>query len=421
MAVMPGSETAQEIVNLAATAEALAVTFYYQGVTAPGGFITRLPNDWQTDLRVALDQEHHHYHYLLDNGAIPGDTAFYFPANTFGFDDLVRFLATLDTLETAILGLYLAASRRFGELGDAVSAELMGQFVGIEAEHRVLGREIEQNSPPAPNNLCFEQAVVATVGQVANLLAPYMNGGDGMVGPFSLPTDTAVTAAVAGITCLPVSPAAAASCDESLNDILNIAATAEALGITFYYHGIQGSFFHQLPEPQQWYLQAALDEERHHYHFLASNGATPAATTFFFPSLSFDDLSTFLGILDTLENAFISAYLAAMQRFAQLEQPLLAEIAAQILGIEAEHRVLGRFIAGAVPAIELCLSRADFGCISEAATALEAFLTGNNNHILMATLPTEAEIDTAVDRFGCVPVPLATTPSFLYLPVLAKS
>jgi len=266
--------------------------------------------------------------------------------NGFAFGQFSNFLATLDQLEMATLACYLAAIRRLGELNEPALAALFGQIAGIEAEHRVMGREMAQNSPPAPNNLCYERADFVCAAEVNGVLVRYFNGGAGFIGPVALPDQAQVTSAVGAATCEAVSPLAIITCPESLTDILNTAATTEALGVTFYYHAIQGGFFPQLSAPQQWYLQAALDEERHHLGFLLDQGAAPPPTTFFFPADVFEDRVQFLALLATLENAFISAYLAAIPRLHALGEPLLAEIAGQILGVEAEHRVLGRVLQG---------------------------------------------------------------------------
>ena len=93
----------------------------------------------------------------------------------------------------------------------------------------------------------------------------------------SPPGAQAIDVALGGLHCTAIAPATAAACSESLTDIFGLAATAEALGTTFYYQAIGGGFFASLPQPRQWYLQAALDQERTHLNFLASRGALPAA------------------------------------------------------------------------------------------------------------------------------------------------
>ncbi|MFN8485614.1 MAG: ferritin-like domain-containing protein [Anaerolineae bacterium] len=410
-------ETAQGVLDVAATLESLAMTFYYQATQA--AFFTRLPTYQRAYVQAALDQEWSHYKYLLQQGATPQATAFYFPPGIFDFSGFARFIAAIETLETGFMDAYLAAARRFTELGQPVMAEIANQIVGIEAEHRVLGRELSGESPPPPNNVCFERAAIDCPSQIIGKLGIYIHGGLNYAGPVAMPTGDQMTAVIGRYTCQAVTPATPTTCDEDLLRIFNIAATAEALGITFYYAGIQGGFFHALPATRQWYLQAALDEERHHLDFLKSHGASPAATTFYFPQNAFDDLPTFLQILDTLENVFIGAYLAATQRLAQLGQPLLAQTVGQILGVEAEHRILGRIIAEKDPPNDLCLEVARYTCLADAEAAIAPFVQPSGASPRQVAMPTPAQITTAVDAFGCAAVPMAAYR--VYFPMLREA
>ena len=410
-------ETPDRILDLAATAEALASTFYYRAIQSQ--FFVRLPPNYQVYVRAALDQERQHYLFLTGAGGRPLATSFYFPPRTFGFDDFTTFVATIERLETDFLGAYLAAARRYAEMGQPVLAAIAGQIIGIEAEHRIIGRELKGQTPPPPNNLCFERVTIDCPEQTLGALSLYLNGGGGYEGPLAMPSDDEMVAAIQGVTATRVPQATAITCEESAQSLLDIAATAEALGITFYYAGIQGAVFTRLSRERQWYLQAALDEERNHLNFLRAQGAAAPPTDFRFPAAAFDDLPTFLALLDTLENAFIGAYLVAIQRLTQLGQPLLAQTAAQILGVEAEHRILGRIIAGATPANDLSLERAAYGCLSEVVAALMPFLQGNDGFTRPASLPTVDQVNTAVDRFGCAAV--ATATYRLYFPHVAHN
>jgi hypothetical protein len=415
----PCGDTIAQILDTAATVEALAITLYYRALSTTSGLLDPV-SDKIDYLRATLDAERAHYQWLTAQGAQPLATTFYFAANTFGVFGLPIFSAAMDTIETTQIGLYLAAARRFGESGRPDLTEIAGQILGVESEQRVIGREISLAPPEPRNDRCFEQASVGCVAEALGLLQSFLYGGAGSSGPFAMPGDAAITAAVAGVTCTSVPTATTSTCPESIAGILNIAATAEALGITFYYHGILAGFFDE-SDQRQWYLQAALDEERNHLDFLKANGGVPPAANqqFLFPADTFTNLTTFAGVLDVLENAFIAAYLAAMQRFAQLGQPLLAEIAGQILGVESEHRVLGRIIASDQPPNSLCLERASYQCLSEAAAALAPFIQGDASHTLPMPQPTPNQVDTAIATFGCTPVPTATNPPYrVRLPIV---
>lgn len=414
-------ETVQPLLDLAATLEALSTTFYYQAITTADGFFGTLPTSYQRYLQVALDEEWFHYHHLTEqHSAKPGQNAFHFPTNVFAAGQFAKFLAILDTLEMAALAFYLAAIRQLSEVDEPTLAALYGQIAGIEAEHRVIGREMAQNSPPAPNNLCYESANFGCAAEVNDLLAAYLQGGAGFSGPVAQPDQALVASAVGASTCEIVAAAPAAICTETLADLFNTLATAEALGVTFYYHAIGGAIFQQLNRSQQWYLQAALDEERHHLVLWLAQGAASPPTHFFLPATVFDDLPQFLRLLDQLENVFISAYLTVIQHFHTLEEPLLAAIAGQILGVESEHRVLGRVLQGQKLPHNRCLAQNTYQCVSEAGIALDPFIAGSAAFTLEKAYPTSSEIDQAVDRFGCMPVSPATVPADLYLPFIVK-
>lgn len=162
-------------------------------------------------------------------------------------------------------------------------------------------------------------------------------------------------AGAAGAFLLPKHNAAHASGGEGPEDsivsILSIAATAEQLAVTFYTNGIANAGKLGISGANLDYLIAALVEEQIHLDFLVSAGGKPLTGTFSFPKAgeTFEDQNTFIATLQQLEEAFIAAYLAAVSEFAQYGQPRLSQIAAQIMGVEAEHRALGRSISSNLP------------------------------------------------------------------------
>ena len=124
-------------------------------------------------------------------------------------------------------------------------------------------------------------------------------------------------------------------------------------------------------------MQAALTQELDHAALFRSllgikNPSQDPVQTFYFPAGAFDSLSAFTGLLDALENAFIGAYLNAIQEFATKsamirsgdsrrhdsadrgysaeELDYFAKVSASIMGVESEHRVLGRVISNSNPA-----------------------------------------------------------------------
>jgi len=155
----------------------------------------------------------------------------------------------------------------------------------------------------------------------------------------------AVSTAAAGLGVMVRNADAQAA--DTAQDILNIAATAEALAVTFYSGGVTNAGALGLNQDEQNYFIAAAIEEQLHYNFLTSNGAKPAATTFSVPGGpgTFTDLAVWLSTQQQLEIAFVSAYLAAVNEFGAMNQPDLARYAYMIGLIEAEHFSLGRTTA----------------------------------------------------------------------------
>jgi hypothetical protein len=129
--------------------------------------------------------------------------------------------------------------------------------------------------------------------------------------------------------------------------IVQAAATAEALATTMYYNIITSSIYadglNSNPNDQA-YLVAGHQQELNHYNLLTSI-APALATTFYFPTGMFGSASTYattVNTLVTLEDAFIAAYLIGVR---DLSSAALRVLAAQIMGVEAEHRTFGRVIA----------------------------------------------------------------------------
>ncbi len=178
------------------------------------------------------------------------------------------------------------------------------------------------------------------------------------------------------------------------NSIFTAALIAEDLATVFYYNGLTGGVMQDpaLAGPggsatavsasgnvgNVNYLQAALSQEIAHANLMrsllgGSSAATDPYQTFYFPKGTFDTLASFTGMLNALEDAFIGAYLAAVRQFAFMasrpdvyyfnktnthtfnrdDLSYFAQVSASILGVECEHRVLGRVISNTNPANQL--------------------------------------------------------------------
>ena len=141
---------------------------------------------------------------------------------------------------------------------------------------------------------------------------------------------------------------ASTSVGDRVQAIASIACTAEQLAITMYTTAIANNDMLGISDSDIKYLYAAAIEEQLHQDLLVSLGAVSLTSTFSFPggAESFSDLGTFITTLESAEDIFISAYIAAVREFAILGLPEFARIASQIAAIEAQHRALGRDIAG---------------------------------------------------------------------------
>lgn len=214
-------DTANQIFTAAVIAEDLATTFYYNGLVGPvitdpalagpGGTATmvtasgNMPNvDY---LRAALDQEIAHANLLRAVANLGKDyttdpyKTFYFAPKV--FSDLPTFIATLEALENAFIGAYLNAIREFASLASRASergvpdgpyggpysasqleyfAEVAGSILGVEAEHRVLGKVITNTDQP--NNLYYEStdgltSVYHGTNSAVAALLPFLNPNNG--------------------------------------------------------------------------------------------------------------------------------------------------------------------------------------------------------------------------------------------------
>ncbi len=241
----------------------------------------------------------------------------------------------------------------------------------------------------------------------------------------------------------------AAQAKDTVTEIITAALIAEDLATTFYYNGLVGAAIqdpalagpggsanHVTSAGDQGnvnYIQAALTEEISHANLLRSLLKIPHASadpvqTFYFPAGSFDNIGPFLGLLDALENAFIGAYLNAIQEFSTMaaevrgrqarrewydnryspeELIYLAKVSATIMGIECEHRVLGRDLSNSMPANNRNYETNDgitavYNGPSSAVVALTPFLTPSTGPGF--------SLQSALENQASVSIPVAGTP-----------
>ena len=147
---------------------------------------------------------------------------------------------------------------------------------------------------------------------------------------------------------------------DGATDFVTAAIGAERIGIAFYGNALgTGSPFSASGDPatntllnssHRGYLQAAFNQESSHLAVLKSLGLPDFPFhTFRFPAGTFASKDSMLATGAALEAIFIGAYLGAVKQGASLNNVAVAEAAAQICGIECEHRVLINDIMGVSP------------------------------------------------------------------------
>ena len=147
--------------------------------------------------------------------------------------------------------------------------------------------------------------------------------------------------------------------DDPVTDFGNAAVGAERIGIAFYSNALgkaspfgvasdlaKGTL---LNSAHRDYFVAARNQEDTHRSVLQSLGLDFPFSVFGFPVGTFDSAAAMLAFGEQLESVFIGAYLGAIKVAASATNSFIAEAAAQIVGIECEHRVLIRDIAGEDP------------------------------------------------------------------------
>lgn len=194
--------------------------------------------------------------------------------------------------------------------------------------------------------------------------------------------------------------------------IMTAALIAEDLATCFYYVGLSTAAIIQDPalagpggtatsvsaggdRGNVPYVQAALLEEIAHANLwrallgIPGTGESDPYTTFYFPTAMSTDLTSFLAYLDVFENAFIGAYLTAVQEISQIAlatdstyisgfprllHPYYAKVAASIAAVEGEHRVLGRVIGKTNPVNDKSFEQTDglTGVYNGRVTAVQA-------------------------------------------------
>jgi hypothetical protein len=192
----PGADTLKGILDIAATAESLATTFYFNALGS--GSLPNVNSDANRNyFQAATVQEFEHLKILERLGGAPLTQSFYFPTNM--FTDETVFFPTASLLEDFFISAYIAAAREFSgavskgiKTADPNAIGLAVQIGGIECEHRALLRVAGNLNPP--NNRIIESALIKRVSDAVPALTPFLQGGTGYTGPFTMPNKGEVNA-----------------------------------------------------------------------------------------------------------------------------------------------------------------------------------------------------------------------------------
>ena len=195
---------------------------------------------------------------------------------------------------------------------------------------------------------------------------------------------------------------------DDVQTILNLAATAETFACTHYYTALTESTI-PLDAGEISIIKGFLDAELQHLEFLNANGGQTLVTEFYTPANVFNDRVQFSLTTEQAEFAFIGAYMSAVRRFAELGNPLLATVAAQVGAVEQEHLALVRQIGGRRPNNQ-SIARAPFMNTSEVVPILQPFLEGAANFDGPVSFPGSDAIRDIIRDEGVLPIIPATSP-----------
>ncbi len=190
------------ILNIAATAETLACTHYYQALKSE----IRFTDPQIAYIRAALEEEYIHLQFLNDNGGKALTDKFYFPAGT--LKSKIAFGTVSAIFETVFVGAYLAATRRFAELGQPLLAATAAQVAVIEGQHLALVRE---TALILPNNIALGEPKFYNISEAVPVVKPILDGQEGALGPMdktplSYPGPDAIVKAIGKSALSPVKP-----------------------------------------------------------------------------------------------------------------------------------------------------------------------------------------------------------------------
>ena len=151
--------TAQQIFDIAVTAERLAVTTYTNGLQNASALgLSSVDVEY---LAAALVEEQIHELFFESLGGKAITSTFSYPNGAATFTNLSTFISAQQTLEGAFDSAFLVLVYQLGEMGQYRLAQIMAQIACVEAEHRALGRVIGGLDPA--DNWAYTPVLLKTI------------------------------------------------------------------------------------------------------------------------------------------------------------------------------------------------------------------------------------------------------------------
>ena len=164
-------DSPQTILNIAATVETFVTTHLTNLLTKRSFDLT--PAE-ELQARVLLGSEQAHLDLVKANGGQAATSQFFFPPDL--YSDRTKFATTTATLETVCTAAYLAAARRFAELGNQRLSVTNAQIACSEAQHIAVARNL---IGAVPSDIAWAVPVVYNVSEAQPFLAPYLTSANG--------------------------------------------------------------------------------------------------------------------------------------------------------------------------------------------------------------------------------------------------
>lgn len=160
-------DDAATILNIAATAETFATTHYYRALEE-----LDFSEGEKKYMLAAMESEYIHLAFLNANGGKALTEEFYFPQGTFADK---KMLGTVTAVaETVFVAAYLAATRRFAELGAPLLSMVASQVAVVEGQHLLFMRGLAGNSPA--NNIALGDPLFYNVSDAVPVISGLLDG-----------------------------------------------------------------------------------------------------------------------------------------------------------------------------------------------------------------------------------------------------